>query len=194
MLLADVAAALSRVQRDLAGSGLAAGGYALKVYDCYRPRRANAALAAWVMKDDGGQRTRAWNPRIDRHRLRELGYIAGVSGHSRGASVDLTVVRIGAAGAAGAANAAAAPCHELPVERSAHPSLDMGTSFDCFDVRSHTQAAGLTPEQREARKILHDAMGRHGFRGYRREWWHFDFPANGGGGRSYDVDVVPAGQ
>ena len=35
ILRRDVAAALARVQTDLAGSGLA-----LKVYDCYRPTRA----------------------------------------------------------------------------------------------------------------------------------------------------------
>src|SRR5262249_7726180 len=46
ILRRDVAAALKRVQADLAASGLS-----LKVYDCYRPARAVRAMAGGV--DDG---------------------------------------------------------------------------------------------------------------------------------------------
>src|SRR6266581_3707137 len=47
ILRQEVAAALKRVQADLAAAGLS-----LKVYDCYRPARAVRAMAAWA--HDGG--------------------------------------------------------------------------------------------------------------------------------------------
>jgi D-alanyl-D-alanine dipeptidase len=186
ILLAHVATALARVQRDLAPLGLS-----LKVYDCYRPRRAALAMAAWVHETGGSRRATISDPRIDRNRLRSLGYIAASSGHSRGDSVDLTLVRKPPAQAAVAPSPPGSPCHEAPAEPGPHKSLDMGTAFDCFDVRSHIGAAGLTVDQREARRILHETMGRHGFRGYAREWWHFSLTTRDGGGRSFDVAVPP---
>jgi D-alanyl-D-alanine dipeptidase len=186
VLLASVAAALARVQRELAPLG-----YALKVYDCYRPRRAALVMAAWVHEGNEQQRAPASNPRIDRSQLRSLGYIAATSGHSRGDSVDVTLVRRTSVETAAPPMAPARPCHLAPAEAGPHPSVDMGTAYDCFDVRSHIRAGGLTPEQREARRILHEAMGAQGFRGYSREWWHFSMTTREGGGRSFDVPVPP---
>lgn len=186
VLLASVAAALARVQRDLASHDLS-----LKVYDCYRPRRAVAAVHAWMKEGPDDVRSRQFHPRIDRTRLHEHGYVAAVSGHSQGNSVDLTLVLstpvLSSGGAAVVANAA---CHQSPPEQTAYPSLDMGTGFDCFDARSHRQATGLTLAQRDLRKTLHDAMISRGFRGYSKEWWHFSFATNEGGGISFDVPVT----
>ncbi len=187
VLLASVAAALARVQRDIAPRGLS-----LKVYDCYRPRRAVAAFWAWANESQGGERSARFHPRMDRDRLHKLGYVAAVSGHSYGNSVDVTLVRSGTSAEAGDRRATPdAPCHTGPPEPTTHPSLDMGTTFDCFDVRSHIHASGLTPAQREARATLHAAMSRHGFRGYSREWWHFSLKTNEGDGRSFDLPITP---
>ena len=49
----------------------------------------------------------------------------------------------------------------------------MGTGFDCFDVKANTAASGLTPEERDNRKMLVDVMARHGFKNYDKEWWHY---------------------
>jgi D-alanyl-D-alanine dipeptidase len=47
----------------------------------------------------------------------------------------------------------------------------MGTSYDCFDTRSHTfNSAGRI---RKNRLRLRRAMERAGFEPYDNEWWHF---------------------
>ena len=88
LLTKRAARALERAQKDLRDEG-----YTLKVYDCYRPRRAVAHFARWA---ENGSRTmkREFYPRVSKHRLFDLGYIAHRSGHSRGSTVDLTLVRL----------------------------------------------------------------------------------------------------
>jgi D-alanyl-D-alanine dipeptidase len=67
--------------------------------------------------------------------------------------------------------------------------MDMGTGYDCLDVKSHTRAAAITPAQARARETLRAAMMRHGFRNYFREWWHYEYgPAPP---RTYDFPIEP---
>ncbi len=72
-------------------------------------------------------------------------------------------------------------------------SLDMGTGFDCFDAASTTFHDGITKDQATARRTLLEAMHRHGFRNYPREWWHFTFVQRAGdnsaSGGSFDTPV-----
>ena len=108
----------------------------------------------------------------------KLGYIASSSSHSTGAAVDLTLVpltpiqaessNLPAVSVYGACNAATAT-------REGDNSLDMGTTFDCFDQMSHTQTNGITAEQRENRRLLVDAMLARKFTNYFREWWQFTY-------------------
>jgi D-alanyl-D-alanine dipeptidase len=51
--------------------------------------------------------------------------------------------------------------------------LDMGTPFDFFSSKSWTAASNIGSEQHANRMLLATAMGRRGFRGYAKEWWHF---------------------
>ena len=171
LLRRPVAQALSRVQADLAATG-----YSLKVYDCYRPTRAVAAMAAWARNPNATPDTSRFYPKLDKSRLFALGYISNRSAHSRGVAVDLTVVKRDAAPAA-AFDAAAryGPCTASPAERAPDDSLDMGTGFDCFDVKSHTASPALSPAQAANRRILLNAMRKHGFTNYKREWWHFSY-------------------
>jgi D-alanyl-D-alanine dipeptidase len=149
LLRKAAAEALARV-----ASSLERTGYRLQVWDCYRPARAVAAFVRWA--GNGDTRTRAAHyPHVDKSAL--LGeYIAPVSGHSRGATVDLTL---------------------LDCRRGACRPLDMGTEFDFFDPRAHTDAAGLTGAQRDHRQQLVRAMAAEGFVNYPAEWWHFSLPA-----------------
>ena len=79
------------------------------------------------------------------------GYLAAKSGHSRGSTVDLTLV-------------------EAVTGREA----DMGGSFDCFGRRSHSDfTEGLTSVQITNRRILREAMVAAGFEPLAEEWWHF---------------------
>ena len=146
LLLEPAARALAQVE-----AGLRAQNYRLRIYDCYRPARAVAHFVRWV-EDLDDQRTKAAHyPNLDKSAL--LGeYIAPVSGHSRGATVDLTLM----------------DCRSGTCE-----PLDMGTGFDFFDPRANTEAADISSTQRANRQRLLAAMQGHGFSNYPMEWWHY---------------------
>ncbi len=189
VLLREVAQALSRVQRALLARRLS-----LKVYDCYRPRSAVRAFVAWV-KD--GETTPAdpllkrFHPNIERSRLIVDGYVAAVSQHSRGDTVDLTLVELPVRPMPPFDRSAAyGPCTGPAKGRAPDNGVDMGTGYDCFDARSHTAATGLTEVQARWRQTLIEAMVREGFRNYRREWWHFTL-ATARAARAFNVPIVP---
>ena len=183
-ILARAAAlALQRVQADLARENLS-----LKVYDCYRPTRAVAAMARWASDPHTGPDTRRFYPTLKKERLFALGWIAAHSAHSRGVAVDLTIVPKDAAQPPLDAAAHYGSCAGPAAARAPDASLDMGTGYDCFDARSFTRAAGLSGDERARRARLVEAMARHGFGNYKREWWHFSYPA-ADQRRAYDVPV-----
>lgn len=162
LLLAPVARALARVQQDVQRDGLS-----LKVFDCYRPVRAVQHFVRWA-RDPADQRTKAaYYPNLDKTRLLD-GYIAETSGHSRGATLDLTLVRC---------------------EGDACVELDMGTPFDFFDPRANTSDSSITDVQRRHREQLVQAMARHGFQNYAMEWWHFTFRPEPTPRTAYDIPI-----
>ena len=144
-LTQEAAAALARVQADLAPRGLG-----LKVFDCYRPVRAVQRFVAWAKAAGETAGKREFYPDIAKGDLFALGYIAALSAHSRGSTVDLTLI-----------------------ERSSGRALDMGTPFDFFGSRSHPDFPSLPRDIAGRRALLRDAMVRRGFAGYDKEWWHF---------------------
>jgi D-alanyl-D-alanine dipeptidase len=166
------AVALQRVQANLARENLS-----LKVYDCYRPARAVAAMARWASDPRATPDTSRFYPGLDKRRLFALGYIAGHSAHSRGVAIDLTIVPRNAPSPSPLnADTRYGSCAGPAAARAPDDSLDMGTAFDCFSTRSFTRDGSITAEQRARRQTLLDAMARHGFVNYRREWWHFSYP------------------
>lgn len=145
-----VAEALVRVEATLHAQG-----YALRLWDCYRPARAVTAFVRWAGDLSQTSTKAAHYPNLGKDKL--LGeYIAPVSGHSRGATVDLTLMR----------------CQGGHCE-----PLDMGTPFDFFDPLAHTADPGVTPVQKANRERLIKAMATEGFSNYPQEWWHFTLPA-----------------
>jgi len=170
VLRREAAEALARVQRDLAAQNLG-----LKVYDCYRPTRAVAAFARWAQGADAGA-TKRFYPALDKRRLFALGYIAAHSTHSTGIAIDLTLIKLGDPPApAFDRNATYGPCTAPAPERAPDASIDMGTGFDCFDDKSRTASAAISPQQQRWRAMLTAAMRARGFHNYFREWWHFSF-------------------
>jgi D-alanyl-D-alanine dipeptidase len=163
LLLKPAAEALARVENDLRRQQLR-----LKLFDCYRPARAVADFVRWA-HDLSDQRTKAAHyPLIGKDRL--LGdYIAPVSGHSRGATVDLTLM-------------------QCDVRGNHCRTLDMGTHFDYFGTLAHTDAA-VTPAQHANRLRLRDAMRREGFSNYPLEWWHYTLEPEPAPQIIYDVPI-----
>ena len=163
-LLRPVAQALQRVELALRKQQMR-----LKAFDCYRPVRAVQHFMRWG-GDLRDQRTKAkYYPNLDKSVL--LGdYIAPISGHSRGATLDVTLLK-------------------CDVQSKQCEPLDMGTEFDFFDVRAHTDAPGVTPEQHENRLLLRNAMQREGFENYTMEWWHYTLKPEPTPDLAYDFPV-----
>jgi zinc D-Ala-D-Ala dipeptidase len=170
IVLREAAAGLRQVQADLLSQGLS-----LKVYDCYRPVRAVRSFMQWVGKPEAAGSER-YRPRTEHGDLVKLGYIAASSIHSKGAAIDLTLVALPLAPVpAFDPGAAYGACNGAQANREPDNSLDMGTSFDCFDPMSATASAEITGEQAARRKRLTEAMAARGFKNYAREWWHFTY-------------------
>ena len=86
LLKSQVARALARVERGLRETDMR-----LKLFDCYRPARAVRQFVEWAADTDAQETRALYYPRLDKRDL--LGaYIAPISGHSRGATVDLTLL------------------------------------------------------------------------------------------------------
>lgn len=157
LLTSAAAEALVEVQSILRDDG-----FGLLVFDCYRPQRGVDHFVRWA-KDTADLRTKAeYYPNVRKSRLFTEGYIASRSGHSRASTVDLTLVRAGGDETDGSDGS------DGSLEQ-----LDMGTPFDFFDPRSHTESPDVTPEQLANRLRLRDAMEEGGFRNYSAEWWHY---------------------
>ena len=147
-------------------------GYTLVVYDAYRPQRAVNAFIDWsrVLGDEAGQSH--YYPTVPKNKLFSLGYLAEKSSHSRGSTVDVTLISL----------------HQRPrpitvstrelAEGNTIPFLDdntvdMGSSFDLFHPASHYACPWISPEQRHMRELLFATMTAHGFAGIKEEWWHY---------------------
>lgn len=145
ILTRQAAQALTRVNEDVMKKG-----YRLKIYDAYRPQAAVKHFMRWA-RDLNDTRMKAYfYPEINKEQIIPQGYVAERSGHSRGSTVDLTLV-------------------EMLGGRDA----DMGGPFDYFGALSHGDFGGVTAAQRENRALLRDVMLSHGFRALQTEWWHF---------------------
>ena len=145
LMTKEAAASLALVNRDMRAQGLR-----LVIYDAYRPQRAVDHFVRWA-EDVSDTRMKAiFYPEVDKADLFERGFIAKRSGHSRGSTVDLTLL-----------------------DEKSGMLLDMGGPFDFFGELSHPDFAGVTTEQHANRMLLRDAMVTHGFRTLSTEWWHF---------------------
>ena len=180
----EVALRLKKIQEELATQKVS-----LKMFDCYRPQRATMDMYRWSQNGKETASDRRFNPAFRKADLFRLGYIATYSGHSTGSALDLTLVDLSADNSATFDPARTyADCTAAVDKRAPEGSVDMGTSYDCTDLKGHTNSAAITPEQRRWRMTLVAAMRKQGFVNYWKEWWHFSLP--GGGGQAYDFPIT----
>ena len=167
LLSAPAANALAAVQRDLGARGLG-----LKVFDCYRPARAVAHFVRWARNaDDDPKRKAEYYPDIDKRDLFKLGYIAARSGHSRGSTVDLSLVRR----ATGPGSTAA--------------SSTWARRYDFMSPKSWPSDRSVSAQAQSNRALLAEAMRRGGFQPYGKEWWHFTLASEPFPDRYFDFPV-----
>jgi D-alanyl-D-alanine dipeptidase len=169
ILTRESAAALAKAQKDLEPFSLS-----LKIYDCYRPQQAVDHFVRWA-KNIGDVRTKGeFYPTLDKKDLFTGDYIAPKSGHSRGSTVDLTIVTLPAAEQVPYRPGEKLKACYLPVEqRFPDNGLDMGTGYDCFHELSHSANKKVGKQQRINRLLLKTIMEKQGFKDYEQEWWHF---------------------
>lgn len=145
ILTKEAVVALSEVQNTLKKNNLG-----LRVFDCYRPQMAVDDFYQWSQNFRDQKMKAEYYPQIDKSELFKQNYIAYRSGHSRGSTVDLTIINL-----------------------KTNQPLDMGTPFDFLDPLSHPSSKKVTPQQHKNRMLLQSLMRKSGFIPLSTEWWHF---------------------
>ena len=164
----SAADSLAKVQAELRKFSLS-----LKIYDAYRPQQAVDHFVRWAKDLSDTITKKEFYPTLDKSRLFVDGYIAEKSGHSRGSTIDLTIVPIPLPSQPIFDVENQCECFESTDKRFQDNSIDMGTGFDCFHSLSHTENIKLTSQQRANRLLLKSLMDKYGFKNLAEEWWHF---------------------
>ena len=145
ILTKEAARALKAVSNEMFVQG-----YRLKIFDTYRPACAVRHFVLWGIEDQDVRIKPYFYPDLQKQELFEKGYIAKMSSHSRGSTVDLTLL-----------------------DMRTGKEVDMGSPFDLFSELSHPDCRDVTEEQFENRMMLQKVMVRNGFKPIDCEWWHF---------------------
>jgi len=145
VLTEATANALKLVQKDLEQQDMC-----LLVFDGYRPQPAVNQFISWAHDLNDTINKANFYPLVDKKDLFKDGYIASRSGHSKGSTVDLTIMN-----------------------GKTNEPLDMGTEFDFFGKESWINYEGISEAQKKNRQLLQSVMLKYGFRNYVKEWWHF---------------------
>lgn len=132
----------------IAADDLRKQGYRLLIWDSYRPQKAVDNFVKWI-NDPSDPGDKSFYPKLEKEDLIAGVYIMPKSGHTRGSTVDLTIITKNGG------------------------FVDMGGTFDLFSEVSHPDYKKLTKKQKKNRKILRDAMVKAGFNPLDSEWWHF---------------------
>jgi zinc D-Ala-D-Ala dipeptidase len=129
----------------------------------------------WARRLRDEKMKREFYPRVEKSRLFADGYIAERSGHSRGSTMDLTLVALPARAQPRwrPRKFPLVPCFAPYERRFPDNTVDMGTGFDCFDTLSHTLDPRIEGVPRANRLLLKSAMEAAGFVNYENEWWHY---------------------
>jgi len=137
--------ALANVQAELQRQGLG-----LKIFDGYRPQKAVDHFVRWAADPADTLTKTKYYPELPKDRLFDLGYISAKSGHTRGSTLDLTIINL-----------------------ASGEELDMGSGWDFFGDISHHDSPLVDEQATANRALLRDLMIKHGFRAITTEWWHY---------------------
>lgn len=148
----------------IAADDLRKQGYRLLIWDSYRPQKAVDNFVKWI-NDPRDPGDKSFYPKLEKSDLIAGDYIMPKSGHTRGSTVDLTIIKKDGG------------------------FVDMGGTFDLFSEISHPDYKKLTKKQKKNRKILRDAMEKAGFKPLDSEWWHFTLKDEPYTDTYFDFDV-----
>jgi D-alanyl-D-alanine dipeptidase len=183
ILTLEAAKSLKKVQNDLMMKK-----YSLVVYDAYRPMKAVEQFINWVY-DLSNQSTKSkFYPNVEKAELVNLGYIAEKSDHSRGSSVDVTIISV---------DKELTPQNEIKrilgdgseILFLDDGSIDMGSSFNQFDEVSQHNCPKNTTLGDINRRLLKSTMLKYGFVAYEKEWWHYTLAKEPFPDTDFDFDI-----
>ncbi len=181
----QAAEALASVQTELKAFSLS-----LKVYDCYRPQRAVDDFVEWAKDLSDTRMKKDFYPTVAKRDLFRKGYIAKKSSHSRGSTVDLTIVPLPLPEQPNyEARNGLVECHLDYEKRFKDKSLDMGTAYDCFHPLSHTLNPEIGRIQKINRLLLKLIMEKYGFTNLPEEWWHYTLRGEPFPNRFFDFEI-----
>jgi len=146
-------------------------GYALVLYDAYRPQKAVQHFVSWSKTSDEAAKL-AFYPRVNKPDFFKLGYVSNESAHCRGSTVDVSIIKIGARLHAPRSVPRTLPDGAIYIYLE-DGTIDMGTAFDFFDVLSWPESTEISHAAQKNRQILSYAMKEAGFVPISTEWWHF---------------------
>ena len=149
---------------SIAAEDLRKQGYRLLIWDSYRPQKAVDNFVEWI-NNPNNEGDKSFYPELKKSDLLKGQYIAAKSGHTRGSTVDLTLIKKDGS------------------------LVDMGGTFDLFSEISHPDYKKLTKQQKKNRKILYSAMTKAGFKGIDSEWWHFTLENEPYPNTYFDFDI-----
>lgn len=141
-------------------------GYELVVYDGYRPQMAVDDFVHWGRDDREGEKA-LYFPSISKEDIFKRGFVAYKSSHSRGSTVDLTIIKKGK------------KVQKIKqIKRNGlifldDGTVDMGVHFDFFGTESWASSPLMPQKYNKIRAYLKEKMEKYGFKGMAGEWWHF---------------------
>lgn len=169
LITIQAAEALKKVQTELQQFSLS-----LKIYDCYRPQQAVDHFVRWAKDIQDTRTKKEFYPTVDKRNLFRDNYISDKSSHTRGSTVDVTIVPVPTPVQKKYIRGQPLQACFLPAgKRFKDNSIDMGTGFDCFHELSHPGNQKIGLQQRTNRLLLKTLMDKYGFDNYAEEWWHF---------------------
>ena len=121
-------------------------------------------FVAWI-NDPNNPGDKSFYPTLEKSNLLAGNYIMAKSGHTRGSTVDLTLITKDGG------------------------FVDMGGTFDLFSEISHPDYKKISKKQKKNRQILRDAMVKAGFNPLDSEWWHFTLKDEPYPDTYFDFDV-----
>jgi zinc D-Ala-D-Ala dipeptidase len=163
----QAAIALARAQLEFESDG-----YSIVVYDSYRPQRTVNYFVEWAKDLNDTKMKDRYYPYVPKSKLFELDYIAAKSGHSRGSTLDMTLIKLDE------------PIFNVTLSNRTlengqiipfldDGTVDFGSSFDYFGEASHHDTPLVDKQYQDLRNYLRSVMKKNGFKDYAAEWWHY---------------------
>ena len=181
----ETAIALSKAQKKFLSEG-----YSIVIYDAYRPDSSVKYFVEWMNDKNDTIRKKYRYPFIrEKNDMKDI-YISSRSGHSRGSTVDMSIIKTDKELLTNSVYS------ERIFDGKVYPfnddnTIDCGTSYDLMDPASWADNNNIkfTESQLNNRKFIRNIMESCGFKVLPEEWWHFSLENETFPDTYFDFDI-----